>query len=849
MIVDTVEFINKVFSQKKKASWGDAYPFFPIEDGFLITRKGDYSVVYELDLPDVHSLSETDYESLIRAFSNVIDGFDRGYAIQRYDFLFQDYGKVDILGESYSAYRDRVEAVCKKSSKCNSYLVITRIAEPNQKRTAKQAFLEIVSKGKVKGFFDNIHYDAEALENFGDKVESVLEVLSKGLSKEKTIKMRRLKNEEIDGFVNSLYINLDFDSANNSTIRNGVEEHDAFGTSGNKIFNVFSMRPDGIPPAITDSAEDADYSKEGVFSLPVSYMHYAGFRLPFPHIMVTTILTKSKDEVLLGLSKKIKLFRNTSFASAYNKNQADAIDGLLTAFEGKSSSSMVELDFSIIVCGHVNEPKEYLRHLGEVKNFFSRFKIQATDNGYNSLSAFMARIPGCASDIPSTDCAVCLSVHASCFQLLEKGINAIEKGVLFHDRKTGAAFSLDLFEHPAITNKNAVIFGPSGTGKSFTFNHLIRSYIDAESSVTMIDLGGSYEFLNKYVGGINFKCSEEEPLKLNPFLFVKRDSTGNWTRPTEDDSEFITNLVFTAWQSANSKAKITSEVNAVLKELIIGFYENCNATEAFPDFTEFYHYAKQQLQTNKLYKNLSERHFDKESFLLVMRAFIEEGRGEKKGQYAYLFNPKENPDVLNNPFVIFELEQIKENKVLLPISFYIVTRIVLEKLLRRKDKRKRIYYILDEAWMLLAREDLGEVAGLFIEYSFRTFRKHGGSISIATQNVSDILANARVGAAILQNCDTILIKKQDEKNMEFIREKLNLNEHNCNLLFSIKDKHRELFMLFKDQAMVAKIETSMYNVGMYSTDPKHKEFIRQELTNNGDNLHGALIKFQDKFSN
>jgi type IV secretory pathway VirB4 component len=362
-------------------------------------------------------------------------------------------------------------------------------------------------------------------------------------------------------------------------------------------------------------------------------------------------------------------------------------------------------------------------------------------------------------------------------------------------------------------------------------------------------LGGSYEFLNRYVGGINFKCSEDEPLTLNPFLFVKKDGEGKWTRPSEDDSEFITNLIFTAWQSANAQAKITSEVNAVLKELIIGFFEYCNEAKVFPTFTEFYHFSKEQLLKNKIYKGLTERHFDKESFLLVMRAFIEEGRGEKAGQYHYLFNTRENADVLNNPFVIFELEQIKENKVLLPISFYIVTRIVLEKLLRRVDKTQRVYYILDEAWMLLARADLGEVAGLFIEYSYRTFRKHGGSIAIATQNVPDVFANPRIGQAILQNCDTLIIKKQNEKDMEMIKEKLNLNEHNCNLLFSIKDKHKEVYMQFKDQAIVAKIETSFYNVGMYSTDPGHKEFIRRQLKKNKNNLHGALIAFEDKFSN
>lgn len=848
MISDTIGFINKVLSKRKTASWEKIYPFYPVEDDILITRKGDYSVIYELTLPDIHSLGESDYETLARAFASLVDGMDRGYCIQRYDFVYPALTEISVAGHSFAGYRDQLQAISKKSSQVKSYLVITRIATQNRKRSAGNAFIELATGKKISGLFDKNHYKGEELENFKSKVDNILEVLEKGLAREKNIKADRLRGDRINELIQSMYLNLDFFDNSYPAVRNSIEEHDAFGTSGQRIFNVFSLRPDGIPPLITDAAYDAEYSKEGVFSLPVSYLHYAGYRLPFPHILVTSIFTRSKDEVLEKLGKKVKVFRNTAFASAYNGNQAESISRLLENFEGKNTVSMVDMDFSVIVAGNVHDPKEYIKSVAETKAYFNRFKMLVSDNGYNNLAAFFARIPGCGSDIPEEECAVVLSSHAACFQLLESGINSVENGILLYDRKTGSPFSMDLFEHPAITNKNMAIFGPSGTGKSFTFNHLVRSYIDSDHSVIMIDLGGSYEYLNKYVGGINFKCSEAEPLTLNPFLFVKKTVSGSWQRPSEDDSEFITNLIFTAWQSANSKAKITSEVNAVLKELIIGFFDFCNESGAFPDFTEFYHYAKGQLKTNSAYSGLSDRHFDKESFLLVMRAFIKEGRGEKEGQYGYLFNTHENPDVLGNPFVIFELEQIKENKVLLPISFYIVTRIVLEKLLKRADKRKRIYYILDEAWMLLAREDLGEVAGLFIEYSFRTFRKHGGSISIATQNVTDILSNQRVGAAILQNCDTLLIKKQDEKNMELIREKLNLNEHNCNLLFSIKDKHKELYLQFKDQAMVAKIETSLYNVGMYSTDPRHKEFIRQELERNGNNLHGALIKFEDNFS-
>ena len=70
-----------------------------------------------------------------------------------------------------------------------------------------------------------------------------------------------------------------------------------------------------------------------------------------------------------------------------------------------------------------------------------------------------------------------------------------------------------------ITNRNKFILGPSGSGKSYLTNHLVRQYWEQGSHILLVDTGNSYQGLCSLIhaktkgrDGVYFTYTEEAPI-------------------------------------------------------------------------------------------------------------------------------------------------------------------------------------------------------------------------------------------------------------------------------------------------------------------------------------------------
>ncbi len=820
-------------------------PILDIENDLLITRRGDYSLVYKVELPAVFSLTEDDYLQLNNSISNALNILSDGLAIQRMDFYYPVSPGIGLDKRSYLAYRDIRKMNGKRVIKSETYYIFTKLANPNHRRSFANTLFDTLTTGKVNGLFNEKHYTTGIVRNFIFEIEGFVNSIEKCLDKAKSVTFKKLNKEGIEELVFGKYFSLEMaDSPLNLHLDYADLKDKA--RVGNNVINIFSMEADGMPPSIYTSIIEGNFRKEGVSELPVSFLHDTAFNLDFPHIVNQIIYTLPQKKTFDGLIKKMKLMTGAAVGNAQNKRNAEYISGFLEEFQGKASEKLVKFHYGLILIAPSLEDEIYRDCYNQVRGLLGNTKMKFSVNTYNSLRYFFSYCPGCAAEISEEDRAICLTNHAACFGVYESNLKSGTSGVLFIDRKTDWPIQVDLWYHPLITNKNQLIVGPSGTGKSFTSAYFIRHYLDNGDDVVVVDLGRSYARLNEYYNGIIIECSAKNPLTFNPFLVVEKNKENIYSFPSEDDSEFITLLLFTSWQSANQGSKITSEVNAVLKELILLFYEHINKNKLFPDFTEFYHFVKEQFEQHENYKSLSQSTFNKESFLLVMRSFIKGGRGYNDGQYHYIFNVDKNPEIFDSKFVIFELEEIKSNKVLFPISYYILSKVVLDKLLKQtKLSSKRLYFVLDEVWILLSGE-YGD-AEMFIEYSYRTFRKHDGSVCISTQDINDIFKNPKVGSVIKENCDIKILKMQNKDKLSDISNALQLSDHNKNILFSMTDKHRDVYIQFKDMGCVYRIETDEFTVGINSSDPDHKKWIETDREKT-KSLATTLENFANQFS-
>jgi len=267
-------------------------------------------------------------------------------------------------------------------------------------------------------------------------------------------------------------------------------------------------------------------------------------------------------------------------------------------------------------------------------------------------------MPGNAGDFPAEESfytfiepAVCFFIGESCSRdsLSPFGIRMV-------DRLTGKPVHLDISDLPmrkgVITNRNKFILGPSGSGKSFFTNHMVRQYYEQGTHVLLIDTGNSYQGLcnlihNKTGGedGIYFTYEENDPIAFNPFYV--EDGVFDIEK-----KESIKTLILTLWKRDDEPPTRAEEV--ALSNAVNLFLEKIRTDgRLVPSFNTFYEFIRDEYQEILKEKRTREKDFDVFNFLNVLEPYY---RG---GEYDFLLNSDKQLDLLGKRFIVFELDNIK----------------------------------------------------------------------------------------------------------------------------------------------------------------------------------------------
>ena len=825
--------------KKKEVPFGQICPLKQVENGVLISHKGDISVIYKLRLPEVMTLTPDDYIAVQNAFSSAVNGLPNGFILQRLDFIYHTTSDIKpINNESVIEYKNLKLLNAHFATATETYFVIT-LTESSAKQTFTKSWFEVFYKPVNK----NLIISKARVGELITRSENLISYITGSLST-KGLSAKRLNNEEINRFVMANYFSLGFYKSPLpvNCFVDYADLKDA-ATVGGNVIKVFSMLKDGLPESVSNVKIEGNYHKKGVSELPVSYLHDLSFNLSFPHIINQVLYSVDNTNLYSTLKRKRNLLKGMAWANSSNARNAELVEDIIQNKEG-GGDKLFEFHFSVIVVGPEQDRELLNLFSNEISNYFEQAGIKYSDNSYNTLRYFFSAAPGCAADIIDEHRSLLFSRQASCFQVWEDSLRSSREGVLFVDRKTNKPLRVDLWDHPQITNRNKLIVGASGTGKSFLTNKMITGFLDAGDDVFVTDMGNSYEPLIKLKNGEYIEITAEQPLRLNPFLISGKDENGYYKEPDAEIFDFITKLLFTAWQSTN-KGVLTSEINSVLKLLIGGFYKHINANSIFPDYDNFYKFSVAELETNEEISKLTQQTFNKESFILVMKGFLSTEALGSFSNYGDIFNCKENTNLIDSRFVVFELKKIKDDPIRFPLAFYIIINTVSQKISPEIQARrnKRVHFFMDEVWSVL-KGDYGD-AVKFIEYAFRAFRKDGGSIIIISQSLSDLFSNPQIGDSIKANCDIKIFKYLDQSELNVVNRYLELNDFNKNVLFSLKDKYRDICIFFKDQPVVYRLIVDTYTEGAYSTSPNDRRWREQELLKTNGNLDLTLQNYAD----
>lgn len=548
--------------------------------------------------------------------------------------------------------------------------------------------------------------------------------------------------------------------------------------------------------------------------------------LPCDHIYNQWIFIDDSNENLSRFEKMAKNMQSLSRYSRSNQINKEWLDEYLNEAHTNGLQS-VRCHCNIIAWAE--NGNELRRVKNDVGSALALMECTPHHNTTDLPALYWAGIPGNEADFPAEETFYTFTGQALCFFTAETCYrNSLSPfGIRMVDRLTGKPVFLDISDLPmkkgVVTNRNKFILGPSGSGKSFFTNHLVRQYWEQGTHILLVDTGNSYkglcDLIHQKTGGddgIYFTYKENDPISFNPFFtedyrydIEKRDS--------------IKTLILTLWKREDEPPRRSEEV--ALSNAVSLYIEKIKKNRKIkPNFNSFYDFVRKDYRKILADKNVREKDFDVDGFLNVLEPYY------KNGEYGYLLNSDKELDLLNKRFIVFELDVVKDNPILFPVVTIIIMETFINKMRRLQGIRKMI--LIEEAWKAIAKEGMAN----YIRYLFKTVRKFYGEAVVVTQEVDDIISSPVVKETIINNsdCKILLDQRKYQNKFDQIQNLLGLTDKERSQILSINlanaanRLYKEVWIgLGGTQSAVYATEVSAEEYLCYTTEETEKlELIR-----------------------
>ena len=202
----------------------------------------------------------------------------------------------------------------------------------------------------------------------------------------------------------------------------------------------------------------------------------------------------------------------------------------------RENKQLVYCHFNLVVT--VDVKADLQKCTNHLENTFGRIGIQISQRAYNQLELFVSTFPGnCYSLNKDYDRFLTLSDAAGCLMYKEK----LPK-----------------------SEDNFFCLGPSGSGKSFHMNSVVRQLWEQNTDVVMVDTGNSYEGLCEYVGGKYISYTEEHPITMNPFRIQREELN-------VEKMDFLKNLIMLAIPTKIEELLIEQVIKEYYEAYFVGF--------------------------------------------------------------------------------------------------------------------------------------------------------------------------------------------------------------------------------------------------------------------------------------
>ena len=818
----------------KTSTLESKFPLLRVENNCIISKFADITAAYRVLLPELFTLTGEEYEALHGAWLKALKVLPDYTVVHKQDFFIEERytapeegSERSFLARSYERHfneRPYLRHTC--------YLFVTKTTSERMRQTSASSVL-------CRGFIvPREMRDTDAVTRFLEAAEQMERILNdSGL-----VRVERLTEAEIVGTADDAGLLARYFALSDErrpVVNEDIRLDPGTMRIGDKYLSMHTLSDlDVLPQSV---ATDFRYERLSTdrSDCRLSFAAPVGLLLSCNHVYNQVIFLDDHDETLKRLEASA---RNMNSLAAYSRSNAINREWIEMYLNEAHSQGLRSVRCHCNVMTWAESEAELKRIRNDVGSQLALMGCTPHHNTVDVPVLFWAAIPGNEADFPAEESFYTFLDQALCLFNGETNYRSSLSpfGIKMSDRLSGIPIHLDISDLPmkrgVITNRNKFILGPSGSGKSYLTNHLVRQYWEQGAHILLVDTGNSYQGLCSLIhaktkgrDGVYFTYTEEAPIAFNPFYV--EDGVYD-----VEKRESLKTLLLTLWKRESEEPTRSEEV--ALSNAVNLYLSKLRADRSIvPSFDTFYEFVETDYRRLLEQKRVREKDFDLENFLNVLEPYY------KGGEYDYLLNSDKQLDLLDKRFIVFELDNISSNRTLLPVVTLIIIETFISKMRRLKGVRKMI--LIEECWKALTSANMSA----YIKYLYKTVRKYFGEAVVVTQEVDDIISSPIVKESIINNADCKILLDQRKYLSKFdgIQRLLGLTDKERAQILSInlsndpKRLYKEVWIgLGGVQSAVYATETSAAEYLCYTTEESEKMQVMELAGKLGGDIEAAI---------
>ncbi|WP_088341721.1 TraG family conjugative transposon ATPase [Robiginitalea sediminis] len=788
------------------------HPILTIQDGVVFASNGNLILPFRLELPEIYSVSESDFEALHSTWFQALKTLPAGTVIHKQDiYLKATYDASPLPSETFLAKSTQRYFQGRPTMTHTSYLFFVygknrALNNPAFVNPFKKVATGIPSllEGNLKSFVRQVE-DAVAFVNNSKKLQLI--PVSADQFKAYT-----------KAYFNGYTTDMDTDILLGSEL-----------TIGDQHWDVLSMNSElCFGESVSSSIPNGQFSSEA-FGFHQGFIDGLGLQLQENHVVNQILYLDDKQKWRKILEGRIEELKKSSRFGTQNQVILQKVQQILAQIN--------EDDQSRVIRGHLNllywsEDKSRLSGIAAaIKAEFKELDILPYyPRGEQRKKYFLNSYPSYATLFSDSDLYVSDLKAALCLWLNTTTYRSDDSGILFQDRVFNTPVLKDVWDESKkrIKARNFAIFAPTGEGKSFLANNILRQYFEAGVRLVIIDLGGSYtKFARLYPDQYALlRYKEGTSLGINPF-FV--------THPEVIEADHLEDLTQFLLELLASDTPLGKPQTVALKKVLRHYYLEVRQDHSLETFYQFVKAFKTDLLESL---DIPDSYLSLDYILHILSEYV------SGGLYSFLFASGDDQTfrLEDKRMIIFELDDVKDNRELLAVMLKLIKTAIQRTIWKNRSEKGIILF--DEFAKQLKFDNVLES----VEFYYQAIRKQNGAIGIILQSINQLPQN-HTSASILENTQ-VIYSLHNEKGYADLQQRLHLTDHDVNQLYSMRNnltgtrKYTELFLKIGKQSNVYRLEVPREVYAAYLTDGAQSDVLQKLYER-----HGCMERAIQEFLN